>query len=59
MLLGEITGEPIVVVKDDPDEAQLLRSTLDDITQRHHVAKQHWITLRPGGSIDARLVTDS
>ena len=58
MLMTDVTGEPIVILKADPDDAKALRSAHDDITPGYHMNKQHWITLRPGGSIRKPLVDE-
>ncbi len=58
MLLTEVTGEPIVILKSEPHDAKALRSEHDDITAGYHMNKRHWITLHPGGSLDPSLVED-
>jgi predicted DNA-binding protein (MmcQ/YjbR family) len=58
MLLTEVTGEPIVIVKADPEDGKALREQHDDITPGYHMNKQHWISLRPGGSIQKPLVDE-
>ena len=56
MLLTEVTGEPIVIVKADPEDGKALREQHDDITPGYHMNKQHWITLHPGGDLKKGLV---
>ena len=58
MLMTEVTGEPIVILKADPQDAKALRDTYDDITPGYHMNKKHWITLHPSGSIQQGLVED-
>ena len=58
MLLTEITGEPIVIVKAVPKEGKALREQHEDITPGYHMNKQHWITLHPGGNLQKQLVED-
>jgi predicted DNA-binding protein (MmcQ/YjbR family) len=58
MLITEITGEPIVIVKADPEDSRALREQHKDITPGYHMNKQHWITLHPGGALPERLVDD-
>ena len=58
MLLTEITGEPIVIVKADPEDAKALREQHEEITPGYHMNKQHWITLNPGGHLQKSLVDD-
>jgi predicted DNA-binding protein (MmcQ/YjbR family) len=58
MLMTAVTGEPMVTVKADPADAVALRAQHEDITPGYHMNKQHWITLHPGGRLDAGLVDD-
>ncbi len=58
MLMTEVTGEPIVILKSEPHDAKALRSEHEDITPGYHMNKQHWITLHPGGSLPPSLVED-
>jgi len=58
MLLTEITGEPIVIVKADPEDAKALREQHADITPGYHMNKQHWITLHPDGTLQKDLVDE-
>jgi len=58
MLLTEITGEPIVIVKADPEDAKALREQHEEITPGYHMNKQHWVTLNPGGHLQKSLVDD-
>jgi predicted DNA-binding protein (MmcQ/YjbR family) len=63
LLQAEVRGTPAVVLKADPRDSAALRSMHADITPGYHMNKRHWITLWPGGSLDAafvrELVTDS
>ncbi|TKR27378.1 MmcQ/YjbR family DNA-binding protein [Cellulomonas hominis] len=58
MLMTDVTGEPIVILKSEPHDATALRSAHEDITPGYHMNKQHWITLHPGGSLEPSLVED-
>ncbi|WP_067973858.1 MmcQ/YjbR family DNA-binding protein [Nocardiopsis trehalosi] len=58
MLLTSVPGAPVVILKSEPGEAEALRETHPDITPGYHMNKRHWITLRPGGPIDRRLVEE-
>ena len=58
MLQTVLAGEPIVILKASPADALSLRSALDDITTGYHMNKKHWITLHPGGGLDAAFVDD-
>lgn len=58
MLMTEVTGQPIVIVKADPEDAQSLREEHEDITPGYHMNKQHWITLHPGGTLKKTLADE-
>lgn len=58
MLLTHVTGEPMVILKTDPAEGKALQASHEHITPGYHMNKQHWITLTPGGDIEAQLVDD-
>jgi predicted DNA-binding protein (MmcQ/YjbR family) len=58
MLMTEVTGEPIVILKSEPHDAKALRTQHEDITPGYHMNKQHWITLHPGGFLEPSLVED-
>jgi predicted DNA-binding protein (MmcQ/YjbR family) len=58
MLQTSMPGEPVVTLKTDPDDAIALREAHPDITPGYHTDKKHWITLHPGGDIDAQLVDE-
>lgn len=58
MLMTEITGEPIVIVKADPEDGKALRHQYEDVTPGYHMNKQHWITLHPGGDLKKSLVDE-
>ncbi|WP_394214368.1 MmcQ/YjbR family DNA-binding protein [Brachybacterium vulturis] len=63
LLLTEVTGEHVVVLKAEPRDAEVLRAMHPEITPGYHMNKRHWITLHPGGALEAEfvreLVTDS
>ncbi|ASN38307.1 cytoplasmic protein [Arthrobacter sp. 7749] len=58
MLLTEITGEPIIIVKANPEDSKTLREQHQDITPGYHMNKKHWITLKPCGDLQKVLVDD-
>ena len=58
MLITDVTGEPIVIVKADPEDGRFLREQHTDITPGYHMNKRHWITLHPGGDLDEVVVDD-
>jgi predicted DNA-binding protein (MmcQ/YjbR family) len=63
MLMTDMPGRPVVILKADPDDATALRERHSDITPGYHMNKRHWITVDGGGTIDEtfvkELVTDS
>ncbi|WP_280464005.1 MmcQ/YjbR family DNA-binding protein [Nocardia carnea] len=58
MLMTAVTGESLVIVKAEPEQARALRGAHEDITPGYHMNKKHWITLGPGGSITKDLVDE-
>lgn len=58
MLVTEVAGESIVIVKAAPEDAKALREQHEDITPGYHMNKQHWITLHPGGDLRKQLIDD-
>src|SRR3954467_9006686 len=58
MLQTALPGEPVVILKADPADSVALREAHAQITPGYHMDKKHWITLHPGGGIDAGLVDD-
>lgn len=58
MLLTEVTGEPIVILKAAPEDGRALREQYAGITPGYHMNKRHWITLHPGGDLPEQLVED-
>ena len=63
LLAGELHGEPMVVLKAAPRDAEMMRENVDGISPGYHMNKRHWITLNPGGALSEdfvrELVTDS
>lgn len=58
LLLTEVPGQPVVILKSDPDDAKALREAYADITPGYHMNKRHWITLASGDSINKKLVKE-
>ncbi|MFF7645828.1 MmcQ/YjbR family DNA-binding protein [Streptomyces canus] len=58
MLMTEVPGRPVVILKSDPGEARALREENADITPGYHMNKKHWITLEGGETIDEELVRE-
>jgi predicted DNA-binding protein (MmcQ/YjbR family) len=58
MLMTDATGEPIVILKVDPEESAALQDEHEDITPGYHMNKKHWITLHPSGDLSTPLVED-
>jgi predicted DNA-binding protein (MmcQ/YjbR family) len=63
MLMTEVPGRPVVILKAEPGEARALREHNSHITPGYHMNKKHWITLESGEGVDTELlqelVTDS
>lgn len=58
MLMTDMPGRPVVILKADPDNAAALREQHADITPGYHMNKRHWITVEGGGTIDEKLVKE-
>ena len=58
MLITDITGEPLVIIKADPEYATMLRNQHKEITPGYHMNKRHWITLHSGGALRKKIVDD-
>jgi len=58
MLQTAMPGEPVVILRADPGDAVALREAHPEITVGYHMDKRHWITLHPGGGLDAGLVDE-
>ena len=58
MLLTDVTGAPIVILKTDPEDGKALREQHEGITPGYHMNKKHWITLRPSGDLSKPLIDD-
>lgn len=58
MLLTEVPGEPIVVLKADSEDAKALRQSYRDITPGYHMNKKHWITIHSGETVDKAIVRE-
>ncbi|MFG2374601.1 MmcQ/YjbR family DNA-binding protein [Streptomyces sp. NPDC048504] len=58
MLMTEVPGRSVVILKADPGEAQALREQYSHITPGYHMNKKHWITLEGGEGVDEELVRE-
>ncbi|MET8175805.1 MmcQ/YjbR family DNA-binding protein [Streptomyces clavifer] len=58
MLMTEVPGRPVVILKADPGEAHALREQYSHITPGYHMNKKHWITLEGGDGVDGELVDE-
>ena len=58
LLLTEVRGRPIVVLKAHPRDSEALRQAHSDITPGYHMNKRHWITLEPGGDLGGEMIRE-
>jgi predicted DNA-binding protein (MmcQ/YjbR family) len=56
MLMTDMPGRPVVILKADPNDAVTLREQHPGITAGYHMNKTHWITADAGTSLDETLV---
>jgi predicted DNA-binding protein (MmcQ/YjbR family) len=58
MLQTDLADGPVVILKAAPADSAALRQAHADITPGYHMNKRHWITVAPGGTVDAELLRD-
>ncbi|MEU6339693.1 MmcQ/YjbR family DNA-binding protein [Streptomyces sp. NPDC046977] len=58
MLMTDMPGRPVLILKADPGDATALRERYTDITPGYHMNKTHWITVQGGDAIDDKLVEE-
>jgi predicted DNA-binding protein (MmcQ/YjbR family) len=58
MLMTEVPGRPVVILKADPSEARALREQYRHITPGYHMNKKRWITLESGEGVDEGLIRE-
>ncbi|MGW4610085.1 MmcQ/YjbR family DNA-binding protein, partial [Streptomyces sp. NPDC004532] len=58
MLMTDMPGRPVVILKADPDDATALREQYTHITPGYHMNKTHWITVEGGDTINENLVKE-
>src|SRR6476660_978669 len=58
MLLTDVTGESIVILKTDPEVGRALQEQHEGITPGYHMTKKHWITLHPRDDLSKTLIDD-
>jgi len=58
MLLTDVTGQPIVILKTNPEDSKALQEQHADITPGYHMNKKHWITLHPSGDLQKQMIDD-
>ena len=58
MLLTDVTGQPIVILKTNPEDSKALQEQHADITPGYHMNKKHWITLHPSDDLSKPLIDD-
>ena len=58
LLLTDVPGEPVAIMKCEPDLSAALRGSHDAITAGYHMNKRHWITIYGGPDVDRTLVDE-
>ena len=58
MLLTDVTGESIVILKTDPEHGEALQERHEGITPGYHMNKKHWITVHPRDDLSKPLIDD-
>lgn len=58
-LLGSLDGRPLISLKCDPDRAEQLRQTFNDIIPGYYLNKMHWNSLYLDGALPDELILES
>ncbi|AXB41397.1 MmcQ/YjbR family DNA-binding protein [Amycolatopsis albispora] len=58
LLMTEVPGRPVVILKSDPEEARALCAQYRNITPGYHMNKRHWITVAGGKAVGGELVRE-
>lgn len=58
LLVTDVPGEPVAVLKCDPEDALALREQHAGVTPGYHMNKRHWITVHPDRDVTAGLVEE-
>ena len=58
LMATELRGVPIVVVKADPRDSEMLRENIRGISPGYHMNKRHWITVEAASGVDEPLLND-
>ena len=53
-----LRGVPIVVLKADPRDSEMLRENVRGISPGYHMNKRHWITVEAADDVDESLLRD-
>ena len=58
LLATALRGVPIVVLKADPRDSEMLRENVRGISPGYHMNKRHWITVEAADDVDESLLRD-
>lgn len=58
MLTTEVRGEPMLIVKADPEDGLALREQFAEVTPGYHMNKKHWNSVVAGPGLDEELVRE-
>lgn len=58
LLATELRGTPIVTLKSDPRDAEVLRENVPAVSLGYHMNKRHWISVEAGEGLDEQLLLD-
>lgn len=59
VLMGTLNERPIISLKCDPDRAEQLRQTFEDIVPGYYLNKRLWNTLYLDGAVPVELILES
>lgn len=58
LMATDVTGEPIITLKAQPDASEVLREEFPSIRPGYHMNKRHWISVAEGPGVTAELIEE-
>ncbi|NHU84317.1 MmcQ/YjbR family DNA-binding protein [Kocuria sp. JC486] len=58
LMCTDVTGEPIITFKCEPEDSFALRQQYPSISPGYHMNKKHWVSVAGHESVTARLVEE-
>jgi predicted DNA-binding protein (MmcQ/YjbR family) len=58
LLVTEVPGEPLTILKAEPEHSRALQEEQDAVTPGYHMNKKHWITIHGGPGVTKAFVEE-